>query len=435
MKKMVAVAAAVACASLALVSCGKKEAGASAKAGADANNKIVVWSFTDELDGMIKNYFEKDARFAGKYEITYSLTPTDQFPNKLDPVLASGAGCPDVFALEDAFVRKYVESGLLLDLTDVYNEIKSDMVPYPVEVGSANGKVYALSWQVTPGALFYRRSLAKKYLGTDDPAEVQKYLCNWEKFLETAQLLKDKSNGACYILSSTGDLFKPYSAGRKDPWVVNGKLTVDPLMEDYMDMCKTLHDKGFEGRVGQWSEGWFAGMKGEFKDEAGNDKEVFSYLLPTWGLHYVLKTNAPDTTGDWAMCAGPVGYRWGGTWVGAWAKTKNPNAAKTLIKYVATDYDFLKAWAENTGDVVSNSKVVADVKDNFSEPFLGGQNHYAEFAEMSKTVNGKLSQGTDQAVEGLFGEATAAYVNGEKSKAKALEDFKAQVAAQLSLSY
>lgn len=431
MKKLVAVAAAVACASLALVGCAKKEG---ASAGKDASNKLVVWSFTDELDGMITKYFQEDGRFKGKYEIEYSLTPTDQFPNKLDPVLASGSGCPDVFALEDAFVRKYVESGLLLDLTDVYNEIKDKMIAYPAEVGSYNGKVYGLSWQVTPGAVFYRRSLAKKYLGTDDPAEVQKALANWDKFLETAELLKNKSNGNCYIISSTGDLFKPYASGRKDPWVVNNKLVVDPLMEEYMKMCKVLKDRGLEGRVGQWSEGWFAGMKGVLADEAGNTKEVFSYFLPTWGLHYVLKTNAPETSGDWAMCAGPVGYRWGGTWVGAWAKTKNPNAAKELIKYVATDDTFLENWAKDTGDVVSNAKVIAKVKDNFSEAFLGGQNHYAEFAEMAKSVNGKLSQGTDQAIEGIFGEAVGSYVNGEKSMEQAIADFKEQVAAQLSLA-
>ena len=431
MKKLVAVAAAVACASLALVGCAKKEG---ASAGKDASNKLVVWSFTDELDGMITKYFQEDGRFKGKYEIEYSLTPTDQFPNKLDPVLASGSGCPDVFALEDAFVRKYVESGLLLDLTDVYNEIKDKMIAYPAEVGSYNGKVYGLSWQVTPGAVFYRRSLAKKYLGTDDPAEVQKALANWDKFLETAELLKNKSNGNCYIISSTGDLFKPYASGRKDPWVVNNKLVVDPLMEEYMKMCKVLKDRGLEGRVGQWSEGWFAGMKGVLADEAGNTKEVFSYFLPTWGLHYVLKTNAPETSGDWAMCAGPVRYRWGGTWVGAWAKTKNPNAAKELIKYVATDDTFLENWAKDTGDVVSNAKVIAKVKDNFSEAFLGGQNHYAEFAEMAKSVNGKLSQGTDQAIEGIFGEAVGSYVNGEKSMEQAIADFKEQVAAQLSLA-
>ncbi|MCI5828865.1 MAG: hypothetical protein PUK78_07990 [Spirochaetales bacterium] len=55
---------------------------------------------------MIK-YFEEDARYKGKYEIEYSLTPTDEFPSKLSPVLASGSGCPDVFALEDSFVRQY----------------------------------------------------------------------------------------------------------------------------------------------------------------------------------------------------------------------------------------------------------------------------------------------------------------------------------------
>ena len=263
MKKNFAVISAVMIGAFAFIvgGCSKDKA---PQGKSDANNKLVVWSFTDEINGMIDNYFKKDSRFAGKYDISFSLTPTDQFPNKLDPVLASGSGCPDVFALEDAFVRKYIESGLLLDITDIYNEVKDKVYPYPVEVGTYNGKVYGMSWQVTPGAVFYRRSLAKKYLGTDDPAEVQKHLANWDKFLETAELLKQKSNGGCYIVSSTGDMFKPYSAGRASPWVVDDKLVIDQKMYDYMDMCKILHDKGYEGRVGQWSEGWFAGMKGVF---------------------------------------------------------------------------------------------------------------------------------------------------------------------------
>lgn len=433
MKKNFAVISAVMIGAFAFIvgGCSKDKA---PQGKSDANNKLVVWSFTDELNGMIDNYFKKDSRFAGKYDISFSLTPTDQFPNKLDPVLASGSGCPDVFALEDAFVRKYIESGLLLDITDIYNEVKDKVYPYPVEVGTYNGKVYGMSWQVTPGAVFYRRSLAKKYLGTDDPAEVQKHLANWDKFLETAELLKQKSNGDCYIVSSTGDMFKPYSAGRASPWVVDDKLVIDQKMYDYMDMCKILHDKGYEGRVGQWSEGWFAGMKGVFKDESGKNKEIFSYFLPTWGLHYVLKTNAPESAGDWAMCAGPVGYRWGGTWVAAWKGTKNPNAAKEFIKYIATDDTFLESWAKNTGDVVSNKNVVDKIKDSYADAYLAGQNHYSAFAEMAKSVNGKLSQGTDQAIESIFSEETAAYVNGEKTKQQALDDFKVQVSSTLSLS-
>ena len=78
--------------------------------GCKKDDSIIVWSFTDELDEMIHQYF---VPAHPGVKINYSLTPTEQFPSKLDPVLASGRGAPDVFALEAAFVRKYVESGLL----------------------------------------------------------------------------------------------------------------------------------------------------------------------------------------------------------------------------------------------------------------------------------------------------------------------------------
>jgi ABC-type glycerol-3-phosphate transport system substrate-binding protein len=192
-----------------------------------------------------------------------------------------------------------------------------------------------------------------------------------------------------------------------------------------------LHDKREEGRVGQWSEGWFAGMQGTLRDETGKPVEVFSFFLPTWGLHYVLKTNAPDTSGDWAMIPGPLPYRWGGTWIGAWKNTKNPAAAKELIRYLTTDDAFLETYAKESGDLVSNVAVVETIKDSYSEPFLGGQNHYAAFAEMAKNVDGTMTQGTDQVIEALFVETFTAYVNGEKTRDQAINDFKSQVNAQL----
>jgi ABC-type glycerol-3-phosphate transport system substrate-binding protein len=391
---------------------------------ATVGGKLTVWSFTDELEGIINNYYKKAYP---QIQLDYSLTPTEQFPNKLDPVLASGQGAPDAFALEAAFVRKYVESGLLLDLTDIYNATKGKLLAYPAEVGTYNGKVYAMSWQACPGAMFYRRSLAKKYLGTDDPKQVQTYFNTLAKFLDTAKVLNQKSNGACVVVSSRGDLYNPFLGARRDPWIVNNKLVIDPAMEQFMDICKTLYDNKLEGRVGQWSEGWFAGMKGELKDSAGKALEAFSYFLPTWGLHYVLKTNAPGTSGDWAMIPGPAPYRWGGTWIGVYKNTKNVTAAKELVRYITTDDTFLEAYALASGDMVSNLNVVNKIKNNYSEPFLGGQNHYSEFADMAKTINGKLVQGTDQAVEALFQEEVTAFVNGEKSKAQALADFRRQV--------
>ncbi|MDR0411500.1 MAG: ABC transporter substrate-binding protein [Treponema sp.] len=429
MKKLLVV---LTIATIALAGCQKKQAAGSPPPRA-AENKLVVWSFTDELGGMIEKAGYGFKATHPDVSVEYSMTPTEQFPSKLDPVLASGQGTPDVFALEDSFVRKYVESGLLLDISDVYNEAKDKLLAYPTQVGSYEGKVYGMSWQATPGALFYRRSIAKKYLGTDDPEQVQAFVKDLPTFLATAEKLKQDSNNSCVIISALGDLQRPFEGGRKQPFVVDNKLVIDPAIEQFFDVAKEMYEKGYEGRVGQWSEGWFAGMKGELTDENGNLLEVFSFFLPTWGLHYVLKTNAPDTSGDWGMVPGPIPYRWGGTWIGAWKDTKNPAAAKEFIRYLTTDDSFLEAYARESGDLVSNLNVVNKIKDNFSEPFLGGQNHYAAFAEMAKGVNGNLTQGTDQVIEGTMMEAIAAYTNNEKSKEQALSDWKSAVSSQLGL--
>jgi ABC-type glycerol-3-phosphate transport system substrate-binding protein len=133
------------------------------------------------------------------------------------------------------------------------------------------------------------------------------------------------------------------------------------------------------------------------------------------------------------MIPGPASWRWGGTWIGAYKGTKSPALAKEYIRYLTTDDGFLEQWARDKGDMVSNLAVVNKIKDNFSEPFLGGQNHYAEFAEMAKNVDGKLSQANDNPIEGYFNEVVVAVVNGEKTKAQALADFRAIVETQFGL--
>jgi ABC-type glycerol-3-phosphate transport system substrate-binding protein len=197
-----------------------------------------------------------------------------------------------------------------------------------------------------------------------------------------------------------------------------------------MDICKSLYENRLEGRVGQWSEGWFQGMQGNLRDENGKYLETFSYFLPTLGLHYVLKTNASSTSGDWAMIPGPVPYFWGGTWIGAWKNTQNPNAAKEFIRYLTTDNGFLTSLAKETGDFVTNTEVVNRIKNNYNEPFLAGQNQYAAFAEMAANINGRLTQQTDEVIEDLFYEAVNDYIEGGKSKERALADFRRQAAGQ-----
>ena len=101
-------------------------------------------------------------------KVNFTLIPTDVYPNKLKNAIQSG-NAPDVFALEGAFIRNFVEEeGVMADLTELKPELEAiDTLEYTMDIGTdENGDLRAVSWQGAPGAMFYRRSLAKKYLGT-----------------------------------------------------------------------------------------------------------------------------------------------------------------------------------------------------------------------------------------------------------------------------
>ena len=119
--------------------------------------------------------------FEGRYpgvNVEYTMIPmtNGEYQTKLLASLGT-ADAPDVVALEAAFVKEYVESDFLADLGDLL-PLAEELGTYPfvIDVGTNDGVTKAYSNQATPGALFYRRSLAKEYFGTDDPAEIQELI-------------------------------------------------------------------------------------------------------------------------------------------------------------------------------------------------------------------------------------------------------------------
>lgn len=391
-----------------------------------APQKLVVWSFTDEMGKMI-DYFKKANP---NVDVEFVLVPNDVYQSKLKPVLQSGQGAPDVFTLEAAYVKGYVETGYMADISSLAKAAENTMQYTKDVTTDSKGILRGLSWQATPGAFFYRRSIAKKYLGTDDPVKVQAMLNSPDKFVEVGKLLKEKSGGKTVLISSIGDLFQVYKAGRKTGWVKGNRFVIDPMMIRLLKEAKMFRDLGIDGKQQQWTEGWFAGMKDALKSADGQPVSVFGYLLPTWGLHYVLKPNAGTTAGDWAMCQGPVPYFWGGTWVAAYDKSPNKDLALKFIQFMTTNEQFLTEWAKATGDLVSNTKVVDKIKNNYSESFLGGQNHYSAFAEMAKNINAKILTGYDQDIESIFQDQMENYVSGKKDLDTTIADFKAAVKNQ-----
>ncbi len=400
-----------------------------------------VWSFTNEILTMAVA-FEKTHP---DVDVVYTMIPmtNGEYQTKLMATLGTDA-VPDVVALEAAFVKSYVESDFLADLGDLMpyaEELK--MYPFVYEVGTYEGVTKAYAYQATPGALFYRRSLAIEYFGTDDPVQMQEILGDMDKYTEAAGVVKEKSGGNTYMVASNGDFMNLFYANREQPWVVDDTLTVDPMVDKMVETVKIFRDNGYEAKATQWQEGWFAGMNDTLTDAEGNPKKVFSYFLPTWGLPYVLAPNATSsdgastTVGDWAVITGPLPYQWGGTWLGVMKDTKQMELAKEFVRFCTLDEENLTNWAtgvytneylkaidpevpedqyQAAGDFVGSQVVVEKITASFDDSelskFLGGQNSYGGFAAAAPTVNARLMQGSDDAIQRALNDPLNSYLEG-----------------------
>ena len=382
---------------------------------------LEVWSFTDEINTIIEDYYMENNRDLN-YQIEIVNIPTEEFETKLDPIIGTDSA-PDVILLEQNFAKKYVESGMLADL-DQFDNISSgseETYDYVTGIGTnREGEFVANSWQAAPGAFFYRQSMAEEYLGIANPEEMQERISDWDGFIQTARELDKASNGEVDMISSTDDIRFPYLGGREQGWVVEDELVIDENIYDMLDTALLLNEEGLMLDAEPSSEAYFAGMASD---------DIFGYSLPTWGLHFWLKPNGGEATqGDWRMVQGPASYFRGGTWIGMLGSSDMQDAASELIAYVTTNEEFLNSWAKDTGDVVSNKKVVESIKDDYSDEYLGGQNHYTAFADMIPDINASIITEYDQTLNELFlDHALTPYSKGEVDKDTAIKNFKDQV--------
>lgn len=392
------------------------------------SGKLVVWSFTDELGGMLDEF----QAVHPNVDIEFTIFPNDDevYLNRINNTMRSRSATPDVFTGERAWFRQLIEAGYWLPVSGApYNAeaLTDEMAEYVVDLGrNANGEITALSWQATPGGLFYRRSIAREVLGTDDPAVVSEWTSDMNKFYELGEMIKEAYGGDRFLLSGYGDMSEFVYNQRTQPYVQGNTVVIPNSLVEYMELAKDMRDNRIEAGATTWSPAWFSSMA---------DASVFAYILPTWGLHYVLKPNAePEAnegtaawSGDWGLADPPAPYSWGGTWIGVNTNSRQKELAWELVKFIGSNPEFQEAWARSTGDFVSNVNVVDRIKGDFSEPFLGGQNHYAYFAEQVAAIDVSFIGPWDFQIQNAWGDQVDLYANGQKTLDQAINDFKVAV--------
>jgi hypothetical protein len=340
----------------------------------------------------------------------------------------------DMFLIEADYALKYTDSkdtdysglvalspqdiGITDDDTKNMYEYTKDAVRDPI-----SGDVKALSWQATPGLLYYDVAMAKEVLGTDEPDKVQEFVKDWDTFKDTAKKMKDKG----YImLSSFADTFRVFGANMTAPWVTDKKLNLDPQMEAWIKQTKEFTDNGWNNKTDQWTDAWNADMR--------KGAKVFCFFMPSWGVDNCLyKQGGDDAKGKWKATVGPAGWFWGGSWICGAVDSDNQDIVADIMKTMTCNTDVAKFLIDSVGEMVNNKEAVAQAKDSYKNEFLGGQNHIALMSESADKISlkGKISAYDQTCVEKLQGDM-AEYFKGTASYDDCLKKWKQDVKAQFA---
>ncbi|MBO5070735.1 MAG: carbohydrate ABC transporter substrate-binding protein [Roseburia sp.] len=406
---------------------------------------IYCWNeeFKTRITDHYPGYEEVDGTTGkiGDVTVKWTITPSDDnaYQNNLDAALLKQADAPadekiDIFLVEADYALKYVNTDYTLAVIDDIGLTEDELAnqyQYTKDiVTDSDGVLKGVSWQGCPGAMFYNRAAAKEVLGTDDPAEIQKYVSDWDTFNKTAATMKEAGYS---MISSVNDTYRVYSNNVTSQWVVDGKINIDENLMKWVTDSKKLVDAGEAATYELWGDDWKKGFYPE-----GN---VFGYFGPAWFINFSMAADTEGSIGydgGWGAVEGPQGFFWGGTWICGATGTDNVTLVNDIMRQMTTNENILTEIVVDDDDFVNSKPAMENMAadTSYSSQILGGQNPLAMYCAGADKIDLSNLSAYDQGCNEEFQNAMKNYFEGNTDLDGALELFyKAVVEKYPELTY
>ena len=409
-------------------------AGTDAETGTSDEGKVLniyCWNeeFKSRLTDHYPGYTEVDATTGtiGDVTVKWNITPSDDmaYQNNLDAALLKQSDAAaddkiDIFLVEADYALKYVDTDYTMPVKDlgITDADLANQYQYTKDVVTdSNGNLKGVSWQGCPGVLIYNREAAKAVLGTDDPAEVQKAVADWDTFTATAEKMKAAGYN---MVSSVNDTYRVYSNNVSGKWVQDGKIVIDDNLMKWVDDSKKMVDAKETGTFDLWSDDWSKGFY--------PDGKVFCYFGPAWLINFSMAADTDGSIanqGGWGATEGPQGFFWGGTWICGATGTDNASLVKDIILKMTTDEDIMKEIVVDDDDFVNNQIVMEEMAEDtsYSSKILGGQNPLEMYCAGVYSLDLSNLSPYDQGCNEGFQKAMKNYFEGNATLEEALDLF------------
>jgi len=346
------------------------------EAGQPAN--LTVWAW----DVALAQLQEAAATYTAQHpEVTFTFEDmgTDQIYSKLVTSLATGAGLPDIVALEgeqmSGFGNKF--PGKFLDLGDVVETDK--YLPIKISEATVNGKIIAFPWDAAPIALFYRTDLFEQ------AGIVAADLKTWDDFIVAGQKLQQATGVAMMPLAtSTRDTLYRTMLSQLGSFYFDaeGKTQLNSVPSiQAMTMVKKIYDAGITVDYSGWDE----------YVQTVADEKVATIPEAVWMIGSI-KDAEPQNAGNWGVMPLPgfgtesKGATNGGSLLAIPAVSANATAAKDFLKFAMTDEDSLINGFVNYGLYPSYIPAYQNEIFTQGDDYFGGQKIYEIFNTYGQTI-------------------------------------------------
>lgn len=381
--------------SLALAGCSGDEAG--------ADGKVELTFMFRGNPEELKAYQATVKRFeeANKdVKVTMVQTAPDQYDTKLKSAIA-GRKIPDVFFYNPAQVKAYVNSGVLLDITEAVEtseDVKLDDIwekgvdKYRFDGKTlGEGAIYGLPKDLGPFALGYNKTMFED-AGIPLPDKDKPY--TWDEFVDVAkQLTKDTNGDGKMDQYGTGFnvnwALQPFVWSNGADWINEDgtKVTIDDpkFIEALQFFVDQQLKHGITPSIGEtqtldtyqrWLKGQLAFFPvGPWDMAAFKEQLKFEYDLLPWPA---------GSTGKASGWVGSLG-------IGVGSTTKHKEEAAELAMYLSADQEGQQALVDaqvqlpNSMEIADNWAADTSIKPENKQEFLDLINDYGRGFPAEKT--------------------------------------------------
>ncbi|OAS86876.1 ABC transporter substrate-binding protein [Metabacillus sp. KUDC1714] len=328
-------------------------------------NLTFMFSGQPQEQTAYKNVVKKFEEAHPDVKVKTVVTAGDQYDTKLQAAIA-GKSVPDVFFYNPGNLKAYVNSGVLMDITDlVENAEGADLTKiwesgvnkyrYDGEV-AGQGAIYGLPKDLGPFAFGYNKTMFEE-AGIPLPDPDKPYTL--EEFLEVnKQLTKDKDGDGKLDQWGTGLnvnwSLQPFVWSNGADWLdeTHTKVTVDDpkfiealqYFADLQNVHKVTPSIA-EGQTLDTYQRWMQGQIGFFPVgpwDMGAYKDLkFEYDLLPWPV---------GSTGETQAWIGSLG-------IGVSSKTKHAELAAELALYLSSDEEGQQALVDQQVQLPNNTDV------------------------------------------------------------------------------